>query len=251
MRRQLYKTEAEQQAWLKAYAYSNVAEMQAEYRLAPTGIVDAQTVNAMLVPRCGNPTMRRGGGATQLKLPTNRPKVFFQDFIKVDFTQDTFVTEVLRGMNLWSVVCNLQFQRTSKISEANIVVKTEVIDGPGETLAYAYFPSGTKLQLPCVFGEEEAWDKPWGISLFSTSCHEGAHNSGVDHDPTSKGVMAAFYDPKVLVPTSAWEIKQMVDRYGNPALTPVTPPTADVEEMIQIYVTGSNLKVKGFERVKK
>lgn len=250
MRRKRYLVDSDE--WLDHYKYPTIGDMQADYKLPQTDQLDAQTRQAMTVPRCGN-AFRRNAQPSSVKLQTNRPKVFFQDFIKTDFTQDTFVTAVLTGMNYWSVVCDILFQRTSKIEEANIVVKTELIDGPGETLAYAYFPSGNRLQLPLVFGEEEAWNKPWGISLESTACHEGGHNMGVDHDPTSQGVMAAFYNPKILVPTSSWELKQVVDRYGNPLPKPSDPLPipAEVDETISILVTGRNLRVKGYEKVTK
>lgn len=249
MRRQRYRLDTND--WLSHYEYPTVKDMQSEYNLPMTGVVDNDTREAMTARRCGC-AFRRNPGSVQAKLPTNRPKVFFQDFIKTDFTQDTFVKAVIEGMNYWSKVCNLTFERTLVQTQANIVVKTEVIDGPGETLAYAYFPSGNRLGLPLVFGEEEAWDKAWGIDLRSTACHEGGHNAGVDHDPTAKGVMAAFYNPKILVPTSVWEIKQMVDRYGGPLPQSVPAPTPlppGQLEKLRILISGNNLKVEGYERV--
>lgn len=209
----------------------------------------------MVAPRCGC-AFRRGVNAP-VKLMTNRPLVFFQEFLTKTMTVEQFVERMMAGLNLWSVVCDIKFERTSDVDKAHIVVKTETIDGPGETLAYAYFPSGARLQLPLVMGAEEAWDTEFGPQLMTTSCHEGGHNCGVDHDPTGQGVMAAFYNPKVLKPTSSWEIGQMQSRYGKPLTvtptqptTPGTTPSTPGLDVIDIRVQGTNLKVLGFEHVK-
>jgi hypothetical protein len=64
--------------------------------------------------------------------------------------------------------------------------------------------------------------------------------------------MAAFYNPKILVPTSPWEIKQMVDRYGAPLPTTPVPPTPlppGQLEKLRVLISGNNLKVEGYERV--
>lgn len=251
MRRQRYRV-GDGEDWLEHYKYPTVSDMQAEYGLRVTGQVDSPTREAMTARRCGC-AYRRGAGQTVVKLSTNRPLVYFQDFIKTDFTQDTFVTEVLQGLNYWTPICDILFDRTSDLTKANIVVKTEVIDGPGETLAYAYFPSGARMNLPLVFGEEEAWDKTWGIDLKSTACHEGGHNMGIDHDPTAQGVMAAFYNPKILKPTSSWEINQAVTRYGaaKPVTPPVTPPVVPPpgNQRIELVISGQNIKVEGYKYV--
>lgn len=243
-------TAAQRREWLKHYEYPSLTEVKEEYGLSVETPDDSPLVEkAMLVPRCGN-AFRRAGNAN-VKLMTNRPLIFFEEFLEKQFTVEAFVKEVMDGYNLWTAVCDIKFDRTSDRNKAHIVIKTELIDGPGQTLAYAYFPSGTRMQLPCVFAEEEAWDTPFGPKLRSTAGHEGGHNMGFDHDPSGKGLMAAFYNADIQVPTSSWEFGQAQSRYGKavPA-TPTLPPTTGNEETINIRVSGRGLKVVGYEKVK-
>jgi hypothetical protein len=69
---------------------------------------------------------------------------------------------------------------------------------------------------------------------------------GIDHDPTAQGIMAAFYNPRIQVPTSAWELNEVVSRYGKPILPTPDVPTPTVPKT-RLVITGTDLKITEFK----
>lgn len=229
--------------WLEAAGYESLDHFRRDYGLTTTGPVTETDLRAMSVRRCGVKTGSSRNGAT--KLHTNRPKVFVRHRLQNSLLRDKFDQKLLDGLNLWSRVADVIFSLTTKDSDAQIEVQTKQIDGPSNTLAFAYFPMGPNYRLPLVFDTTEAWEEPSGPDFETTACHEGGHNLGIDHDPTAEGIMAAFYNPRISVPTSAWEIKQIVDRYGAPVAPPTVPtPTSPKTRLV---ITGQNIQIAEFK----
>lgn len=227
--------------WLEANGYETLDHFRRDYGLTATGPVTESDLRAMSIRRCGVQTgSSRNSPIT--KLHTNRPKVFIRHRLTNPLLRDMFDEKLLNGLNMWSQVADVIFSLTTKENDAQIEVQTKQIDGPSNTLAFAYFPMGPNYRLPLVFDTSEAWEEASGPDFETTACHEGGHNLGLDHDPTAQGIMAAFYNPRITAPTSAWEIKQIVDRYGNPIATPPTTPTETSKS--RVVITGQNLRVE-------
>ena len=81
-------------------------------------------------------------------------------------------------------------------------------DGPGGTLAHAYFP---QFGGDAHFDESEYWtiNSFRGTNLLQTAAHEFGHSLGLSHSDVSAALMAPFYkgwDPsmtKRISPTCA------------------------------------------------
>lgn len=232
--------------WLKVCGYESLEHFRADYGLSTVGPLQESDLRAMSVRRCGVKSGQARTGPT--KLHTNRPLVYVRDRLQNSALRDRFDEKLLFGLNLWSAVADIKFALTTKQNDAQIEVQVAKIDGPSNTLAYAYFPQGAAYRLPLVFDTMEAWEEPSGPDFEGTACHEGGHNIGLDHDPTAKGIMAAFYNPRIQVPTSPWEIEQIVSRYGKPTISvppPVDPPTSVPKS--RLVITGINLRIEEFK----
>lgn len=232
-------------AWLAAAGYESIEEFRKDYGLTTVGPINATDLRAMSIRRCGVKTGSSRGA--QVKLHTNRPKVFIRHRLQNSLLRDKFDEKLLAGLNLWSAVADIVFSLTNNEGDAQIEVQTKQIDGPSNTLAYAYFPMGPGYRLPLVFDTTEAWEEASGPDFETTACHEGGHNLGIDHDPTALGIMAAFYNPRIQVPTSKWEIDQVVSRYGAPKVQPPpTDPTTPTVSKKRLVITGDNIKIVEF-----
>lgn len=233
--------------WLKMHGYESIVQFRHEYGLSHTGPADERDLRAMAVKRCGVKSGQARNGPA--KLSTNRPKVFIRGRLDSPALRDKFDEKLLAGLNLWSAVADLRFELTSKDSDAQIEVQVERIDGPSNTLAYAYFPQGPGYRLPLVFDTSEAWDEPVGPLFMTTACHEGGHNCGLDHDPTAKGIMAAFYNAQIKAPSSPWELEQIVSRYGKPVAVPTPPPVTPPPAVSKsrLVITGKDIQITEFK----
>ena len=69
-------------------------------------------------------------------------------------------------------------------------------DGPGGTLAHAYFPI---YGGDAHFDDDERWkvdpNKRGGIDLFTVAAHEFGHSLGLSHSDDNRALMAPFYKP--------------------------------------------------------
>lgn len=235
--------------FLREMGYESIEQFRKEYGLNHTGPIDERDLRAMAIKRCGVRFGQARGSTT--KLHTNRPKVFVRHRLTNSLLRDKFDEKLLAGLNMWSKVADIQFSLTNIEGDAQIEVQTKQIDGPANTLAFAYFPQGAGWRLPLVFDTAEAWEEPSGPDFECTACHEGGHNCGIDHDPTAQGIMAAFYNPRITVPTSTWEINEMVSRYGKPVpVTPSQPPTPPTQPPVskrRVVITGENLRIEEFQ----
>jgi len=107
--------------------------------------------------------------------------------------------EIQKALEVWSEVTNLTFEQRSS-GRVHINVRFEkgehgdgdAFDGPGGTLAHAYFP---------VYGGDAHFDnsEQWtigsfkGTNLRQTAAHEFGHSLGLSHSDQYKALMAPFY----------------------------------------------------------
>ncbi|ENN73021.1 hypothetical protein YQE_10356, partial [Dendroctonus ponderosae] len=181
-----------------------VEDFQSFAGLTVTGELDDQTMETMQLPRCGVKD-KVGTGDNRAKryaLQGSRWKVKNLSY-KISkyppkLKRKEVDAEVQRAFNVWSGYTDLSF--TPKSGQVHIEIRFETgehgdgdpFDGPGGTLAHAYFP---------VFGGDAHFDasESWsinsyrGTNLFQVAAHEFGHSLGLSHSDVRSALMAPFY----------------------------------------------------------
>ncbi|KAK9704416.1 Hemopexin [Popillia japonica] len=184
---------------------SAIEEFQSFAGLAITGEMDNETEEAMMLPRCGVKDKVGSGSDSRSKrynLQGSRWKVRSLTYKISKYPKKLKQTdvdkEIFRAFSVWSEYTDLTF-RPGK-GQVHIEIKFEngehgdgdPFDGPGGTLAHAYFP---------VFGGDVHFDaaEHWTISkfsgtnLFQVAAHEIGHSLGLSHSDVKEALMAPFY----------------------------------------------------------
>lgn len=194
---------------ISAAAFSNaIKDFQRFAGLAETGNLDNTTLTMMNMPRCGvrdrvghSASARRKRYALQgskwrvseltytiSKYPSHRLK----EKPKVD-------AEIKKAFKVWADVTPLKFTHRTN-GRVHIDVRFEEnehgdgepFDGPGRTLAHAFFP---QYGGDAHFDDEEKWtiDQYSGTNLFQVAAHEFGHSLGLSHSDVRSSLMAPFY----------------------------------------------------------
>merc|ERR1711971_797764 len=186
-----------------------VKDFQAFAGLNQTGDLDPVTVELMGTPRCGvrdiighGATARRKkryvlqGSRWQLKELTYRinryPSTGRLGRRQVDET-------VKQAFAMWQEATGLTFEHRASGS-VHIEIRFEkyehgdgdAFDGPGGTLAHAYFPQfGGDVHMD----DTEYWsiNSYRGTNMLQTMVHELGHSLGLSHSDVRDAVMAPFY----------------------------------------------------------
>lgn len=160
-------------------------------------------------------------------------------------------------------VCGLNAVRTDDVRDAHVVYaggrgQRSGFDGPSGTLALAYLPVGVSASYRnggsvgaglVLYDLDEPWtnQKPYGrrIGFKPVNWHEGCgHGTGLSHNRAGGTIMAATYDARFEGP-SAWEIAELVDRYGPataaPPIPPVLPPPGQRKVEVLIRLDGTDV----------
>jgi len=194
---------------IKEYVTSAVKDFQAFAGLNQTGELDPVTVELMGTPRCGvrdiighGATARRKkryvlqGSRWQVKHLTYRinkyPSTFRLSKKDVDQT-------VMKAFAMWQEATGLTFEKKDSGS-VHIEIRFEkyehgdgdAFDGPGGTLAHAYFPQfGGDVHVD----DTEYWsiNSYKGTNLLQTMVHELGHSLGLSHSDVRNAIMAPFY----------------------------------------------------------
>lgn len=184
--------------------------------LPVTGELDEATVAQMTVPRCGFPDVPAGGrtgagaGVTGdtpagtsapftvigCKWPTTNLRYRFQNFTG-DVTEAQARGAITAAFRLWSQAAPLTFTENAT---AEIVISFAAGDGPGGTLAFAFYPPpcGGGSAGDAQFDEGETWTvalpvPAGGIDLVSVAAHEFGHSLGLAHSSVPNSLMNPFY----------------------------------------------------------
>ncbi|XP_050539093.1 matrix metalloproteinase-19 isoform X2 [Daktulosphaira vitifoliae] len=181
-------------------------EFQSFAGLNLTGHLDDDTLHYMTMPRCG--VRDKVGFATDSRsrryaLQGSRWRVKdltyriskYPKMISKSETDD----EIRRAFEVWSGVTPLTFTH-KKSGQVHIEIRFEKgehgdgdpFDGPGGTLAHAFFP---------VYGGDAHFDdsEKWsigsfkGTNLFQVAAHEFGHSLGLSHSDVRSALMAPFY----------------------------------------------------------
>ncbi|XP_042226891.1 matrix metalloproteinase-16-like [Homarus americanus] len=216
----------------------SIMEFQAFAGLDQTGELDDETIEMMNTPRCGvkdkigfgaNARKKRyalQGSRWRVKEITYRITKYPKGLLRNDVDR-----EIESAFQVWADVTDLAFRAVST-GKVHIEVRFErgehgdgdPFDGPGGTLAHAYFPI---YGGDAHFDDTEAWTiKSYrGTNLFQVAAHEFGHSLGLSHSDENKALMAPFYRGyKSKFTMDEDDITGIQALYGKKTTRP-TPPT--------------------------
>ncbi|KAK2719637.1 matrix metalloproteinase-24-like isoform X2 [Artemia franciscana] len=182
-----------------------VMEFQAFAGLNQTGTLDPETIKLMNTPRCGvrdfiGPSGHRSkryalqGSRWRVKDLTYRISRYPSKLKKLDVD-----IEIARAFDVWAKATQLNFIKRDT-GRVHIEIRFEnyehgdgdPFDGPGGTLAHAYFPI---YGGDAHFDDAETWtiNSYKGTNLYQVAAHEFGHSLGLSHSDIRSALMAPFY----------------------------------------------------------
>nr|XP_019556503.1 matrix metalloproteinase-14 isoform X4 [Aedes albopictus] len=191
----------EKDTWEKA-----IMEFQSFAGLNVTGELDGDTMELMSLPRCGVRDKVGFGSDSRSKryaLQGSRWKVKALTYRISKYPsrldRNEVDKEIAKAFSVWSEYTDLSFT-AKKSAPVHIDIRFEVnehgdgdpFDGPGGTLAHAYFPV---YGGDAHFDDAEFWTigKSRGTNLFQVAAHEFGHSLGLSHSDVRSALMAPFY----------------------------------------------------------
>ena len=198
---------------------SAVKTYQANYKLNPTGIIDAPTISRMTAPRCGVPDIingvnhmqhHSGLGSSMIHAvshyslfngkkwePSNRNLTykFAGDF------PDTAIVPAEVAFKKWASVTKFTFSKVGAAERSDLTLEFVrgdhgdrfPFDGEGGVLAHAYYPTDGRLHYDLdekwfyLFINKNAFD------LLSISLHEIGHLLGLQHSKVEAAIMCPTF----------------------------------------------------------
>ncbi|KAM5189865.1 matrix metalloproteinase-17 [Callospermophilus lateralis] len=193
-----------------------IATMQQFGGLEATGILDEATLALMKTPRCSLPDLPPLAWARrkrQAPAPTKwnkrnlswRVRTFPRDSA---LGPDTVRALMYYALKVWSDIAPLNFHEVAG-SAADIQIDFSradhqdeyPFDGPGGTVAHAFFPGDHHSAGDTHFDDEEAWtfrsSDAHGMDLFAVAVHEFGHAIGLSHVSTPSSIMQPYYQGPV------------------------------------------------------
>ncbi|XP_013195413.2 matrix metalloproteinase-14 isoform X1 [Amyelois transitella] len=182
-----------------------VAEFQSFAGLNTTGDLDEETKKMMAMPRCGvrdkvgfgESRAKRyalQGSRWRIKNLTYRIAKYPSRLNHADVD-----LELAKAFSVWSDYTDLTFTQ-KRSGQVHIEIRFETgehgdgdpFDGPGGTLAHAYFPV---YGGDAHFDDAETWtiNSKRGTNLFQVAAHEFGHSLGLSHSDVRSALMAPFY----------------------------------------------------------
>ncbi|KAJ8401106.1 hypothetical protein AAFF_G00390630 [Aldrovandia affinis] len=195
--------------------------MQKYGGLEETGVLDEETLVLMKTPRCSLPDVSEslpesesGRQRRSLPLATRWSKRNLSWRIRTFPKQsqllgrDTVRALMYYALKVWSDVSPLNFHEVAG-SKADIQIDfTKAdhndgypFDGPGGTVAHAFFPSDRFTAGDAHFDDDEAWTfrapDSHGMDLFAVAVHEFGHAIGLAHTSAADSIMRPYYQGPV------------------------------------------------------
>lgn len=222
--------EVDAMAYLQRYGYMNgtqsnanlisedsfhdaIVNFQRFAGIPETGVVDNLTVRFMQMPRCGNKD-RSGKGENGRRKRKRRKRYALQGSKwrrqELTYRISQYPTrfahkkhevdaQIEKAFKIWSQVAPIDFV-VKKEGRVHIDIRFasgehgdgDPFDGPGNTLAHAYFP---QYGGDAHFDDQEYWtvDSYAGTNIFQVAAHELGHSLGLGHSSVREALMAPFY----------------------------------------------------------
>ncbi|CAK1599767.1 unnamed protein product [Parnassius mnemosyne] len=229
-----------------------ISEFQSFAGLNITGELDDETAKLMSLPRCGVRD-KIGFGESRAKryvLQGSRWRVKNLTYMISKYPSRLNHAEVdielAKAFSVWSDYTDLTFTQ-KRTGPVHIEIRFEKgehgdgdpFDGPGGTLAHAYFPV---YGGDAHFDDAEVWsiNSRRGTNLFQVAAHEFGHSLGLSHSDIRSALMAPFYrgyDPAFQLDQddvqgiqALYGHKTQLDIGGIPSAPRATTPTTSAED---------------------
>ncbi|ERE75176.1 matrix metalloproteinase-17-like protein [Cricetulus griseus] len=193
-----------------------ITAMQQFGGLETTGILDEATLALMKTPRCSLPDLPPGAQVRkkrQTPPPTKwskrnlswRVRTFPRDS---PLGRDTVRALMYYALKVWSDITPLNFHEVAG-NTADIQIDFSKadhndgypFDGPGGTVAHAFFPGDHHTAGDTHFDDDEAWtfrsSDAHGMDLFAVAVHEFGHAIGLSHVAAPSSIMQPYYQGPV------------------------------------------------------
>lgn len=211
-----------------------------------TGNIDTETMKLLNKSRCGvqDPDLtgitKRNVGEFNLQGSIWRKKDLTY---RIDnFANDPIPPETQRqifrkALDLWQSASTLRFTEVPKSDDADIIISYDIrdhgdgfpFDGPGGTLAHAFFPSSNQdLSGDAHFDDDEVFTTgtPRGINLDWVAVHEFGHSLGLAHSDVREAIMYPFYTGYVPdIQLNRDDVLGIQELYGAPIVATTQTPT--------------------------
>uniref|UniRef100_H2Z0T6 Peptidase metallopeptidase domain-containing protein n=1 Tax=Ciona savignyi TaxID=51511 RepID=H2Z0T6_CIOSA len=189
---------------------------QRMYGLAETGLLDQDTLTLMRQPRCGlwddvdrqsiesKHLVRKKRYTLMGNWPSKKITYGFRMYTD-DMSTVQQQDAVARALEVWSRDTPLVFTQVSQWQkDVNIMISFlrgyhndgYPFDGPGHTLAHAFYPGQGDRSGDVHFDADEKWTykaEGDGTNLFMVAVHEFGHALGLGHSTSQGSVMLPFY----------------------------------------------------------
>jgi hypothetical protein len=161
-----------------------------------------------------------------------------------DLDREQVESTIEAALDVWSDVADVNFRPTTERGQADAIdFKFKSLDGPGGTLARAYFPDDLNRN-PIAGDVEFDIGDPWEVGnelgsaaydLMLVAVHEIGHALGLSHSHSEAAVMHhAVSSHSQFTGLSQDDIDLMLQLYAPaPALPSATPPVQTPEPHIQ------------------
>ena len=175
------------------------------YRLPITGVLDKNTINLMLKPRCGVPDVLSSVGEVQDYVNSGKKwgrknLTYNIEKFTTDFNSAIATRAIKDAFDEWSSVAPLQFTEVTSGADIKLSWETRnhgdgnlnAFDGPQGILAHAFPPEDGRVH----FDDDEVWTDnilSLGVDFASIVLHELGHALGLGHSNDPFAVMYAIY----------------------------------------------------------
>lgn len=222
---------------------SAIKTMQRFAGLKETGTLDDATISMMQRPRCSLPDII---GTSELMRRRKRYALSGTVWSKSQLTwrvrsfpqistipKDTIRTLMYYALRVWSNSSRITFQEASTDSSDILIDFNKSyhedgypFDGPGGTLAHAFFPGEHHISGDTHFDDDETWTynsaEDQGTDLFAVAVHEFGHALGLAHSSAEDSIMKPYYQGPVgdpikyqLPPDDVYGIEQLYGKKRN------------------------------------